>query len=332
MYFKKIRNTITTLLIILLMLVPELVLAYSESIIASGKNIGIELKSKGIIIVGTYQVGNKNPALNANLQTGDKIISVNGIKVNSIEEMLEAIDLRDNETSLNITYLRGSKELNTTLYLEKDNNDVYKTGLYVKDSISGVGTLTFIDPNTKLYGALGHEILEKATGQKLEIKDGKIYESTVTGITPSENGNPGEKNVNYDTSKIYGNVKENTEYGIFGTYTDQIPDNKLYKVAKIDDIELGNAKMLTVIDNDEIKNYDINIIKINKELTGNKNILFEITDNELLRKTGGIIQGMSGSPIIQKDYIIGAVTHVVVDDPTKGYGVFITNMLEEAEN
>ena len=332
MYFKKIRNTITTLLIILLMLVPELVLAYSESIIASGKNIGIELKSKGIIIVGTYQVGNKNPALNANLQTGDKIISVNGIKVNSIKEMLEAIDLRDNETSLNITYLRGSKELNTTLYLEKDNNDVYKTGLYVKDSISGVGTLTFIDPNTKLYGALGHEILEKATGQKLEIKDGKIYESTVTGITPSENGNPGEKNVNYDTSKIYGNVKENTEYGIFGTYTDQIPDNKLYKVAKIDDIELGNAKMLTVIDNDEIKNYDINIIKINKELTGNKNILFEITDNELLRKTGGIIQGMSGSPIIQKDYIIGAVTHVVVDDPTKGYGVFITNMLEEAEN
>ena len=323
MYFKKIRNTITTLLIILLMLVPELVLAYSESIIASGKNIGIELKSKGIIIVGTYQVGNKDPALNANLQTGDKIISVNGIKVNSIEEMLEAIDLRGNETSLNITYLRGSKESNTTLYLEKDNNDVYKTGLYVKDSISGVGTLTFIDPNTKLYGALGHEILEKATGQKLEIKDGK---------TPSENGNPGEKNVNYDTSKIYGNIKENTEYGIFGTYTDKIPDNKLYKVAKIDDIELGSATMLTVIDNDEIKNYDINIIKINKELTGNKNILFEITDNELLRKTGGIIQGMSGSPIIQKDYIIGAVTHVVVDDPTKGYGVFITNMLEEAEN
>ena len=332
MYLKKIRNTITTLLIILLMLVPELVLAYSESIIASGKNIGIELKSKGIIIVGTYQVGNKDPALNANLQTGDKIISVNGKKVNSIEEMLKAIDLRDSETSLNITYLRGSKELNTTLYLEKDNNDVYKTGLYVKDSISGVGTLTFIDPNTKLYGALGHEIIEKATGQKLEIKDGKIYESTVTGITPSENGNPGEKNVNYDTSKIYGNVKENTEYGIFGTYTDEIPDNKLYKVAKIDDIELGNATMLTVIDNDEIKKYDINIIKINKELTGNKNILFEITDNELLRKTGGIIQGMSGSPIIQKDYIIGAVTHVVVDDPTKGYGVFITNMLEEAEN
>ena len=332
MYFKKIRNTITTLLIILLMLVPELVLAYSESIIASGKNIGIELKSKGIIIVGTYQVGNKDPAYEANLQTGDKIISVNGIKVSSIEEMLEAIDLRDSENSLNITYLRGSKELNTILNLEKDNNDVYKTGLYVKDSISGVGTLTFIDPGTKLYGALGHEILEKATGQKLEIKDGKIYESTVTSITPSENGNPGEKNVNYDTSKIYGNVKENTEYGIFGTYTDKLPDTNLYKVAKIDDIELGNATMLTVIDNNEIKKYDINIIKINKETTGNKNILFEITDNELLRKTGGIIQGMSGSPIIQKDYIIGAVTHVVVDDPTKGYGVFITNMLEEAEN
>lgn len=333
MYLKKIRNTITTLLIILLLLIPECVLAYSNEIIASGKNIGIELESQGIIIVGTYQIGNKNPAKEANLQNGDKIISVNNKKVNSIEEMLEAIDLRNNPNSLDIVYLRGSKELKTTLNLEKDGNDIYKTGLYVKDSISGVGTLTFIDPNTKLYGALGHEIIEKTTGQKLEIKNGKIYESIVTGITPSENGNPGEKNVNYDTSKIYGNVSENTEYGIFGTYTEEMPDyDRLYKVANMDDIKLGNATMLTVTNDNVVKGYDISIIKLNRDTTGNKNILFQITDQELLRETGGIIQGMSGSPIIQGDYIIGAVTHVVVDDPTKGYGVFITNMLEEAEN
>jgi stage IV sporulation protein B len=333
MVLKKIKNTITTLLIIFSLFIPNYVLAYSSEIIASGKNIGIELESSGIIIVGTYEIGNKNPAGEANLKNGDKIISVNGTSVSSIEEMLDAIDLRSDDSSLDITYLRGSKELTTSLKLEKDSDNVYKTGLYVKDSINGVGTLTFIDPNTKIYGALGHEITEKTTGQKLDIKDGKIYESTVTGITPSKDGDPGEKNVNYDTSKVYGSVSENTEYGIFGTYTEEITDDsRLYKVAQFEDIELGSATMLTVIEDNTVNEYDINIIKLNKDSTGNKNILFEITDEELLQETGGIIQGMSGSPIIQGDYIIGAVTHVVVDDPTKGYGILITNMLEEAEN
>ena len=329
---KRLKNIITTLLIIVFLTFPNTVLAYSEYIIASGKNIGIELNSSGIIIVGTYEIGNKNPAKEANLQNGDKIVSVNGTDVNSIEEMLEAIDIRDDNEYLDIIYLRGSKELKTTLKLEKDSNDIYKTGLYVKDSINGVGTLTFIDPNTHLYGALGHEIVEKTTGQKLEIKNGKIYESTVTSITPSSDGNPGEKNVNYDTSIIYGEVSENTESGIFGTYTNEIDESKLYKVAQYEDIELGKAEMLTVIDTDKVEKFDINIIKINNNTSSNKNILFEITDQELLEKTGGIIQGMSGSPIIQGDYIIGAVTHVVVDEPTQGYGILITSMLEEVEN
>ena len=333
MFKIKIRNTITTLLIMALLIIPNNVLAYSREIIASGKNIGIELASKGIIVVGTYQVANISPAADANIQNGDKIIKVNGIVVNSIPEMLEAIDVRDDKTSIGITYLRGTKELTTDLKLVKDSNDIYKTGLYVKDSINGVGTLTFIDPNTKLYGALGHEIMEKTTGQKLEIKDGKIYQSNVTSITPSRDGNPGEKNVNYDTSIVYGDVYENTEYGIFGNYTDEIDENaKLYKVASYDNIELGKAKMLTVIASDKVEEYDINILKVNDNKNSNKNILFEITDKNLLDKTGGIIQGMSGSRIIQNGYIIGAVTHVVVDDPSKGYGILITNMLEEAEN
>lgn len=329
---QKLKSTITTLLMILFLTFPTSVLAYSDYIVASGKNIGIELNSSGIIVVGTYEIGNKNPAKEANLQNGDKIVSVNGTEVNSIEEMLETIDIRNNTECLDIVYLRGSKELKTTLKLEKDTNDVYKTGLYVKDSINGVGTLTFIDPNTHLYGALGHEIVEKTTGQKLEIKNGKIYESNVTSVTPSSDGNPGEKNVNYDTSIVYGEVSENTESGIFGTYTNEIDDSKLYKVAQYDDIELGEAEMLTVINNDTVEKFDINIIKVNNNATNNKNILFEIIDQELLDQTGGIIQGMSGSPIIQGDYIIGAVTHVVVDNPTEGYGILITNMLEEAEN
>lgn len=331
MFFKKLKNSILLILTVSLLL-PTQILAYSEYIIAGGENIGIELNSKGIIIVGTYEVDGKNPAEEANLHVGDIITSINNSKVATIEEMLTEIDKVNDVSSVSINYLRGSKTYSTTLKLIKDSNDVYKTGLYVKDSITGVGTLSFIDPNTKLYGALGHEIIEKSTGQKLEIKDGKIYNSTVTSITPSDDGNPGEKNARYDSSIVYGDVKENTSSGIFGSYTDTLPDKKLYKVAKPSQVKTGSAKILTVLSGEEVKEYDINIISVSKEDKKTKNILFEITDSELLEKTGGIIQGMSGSPIIQGQYIIGAVTHVVVDNPKRGYGIFIVNMLEEAEN
>lgn len=331
MFFKKLKNSILLILTVSLLL-PTQILAYSEYIIAGGENIGIELNSKGIIIVGTYEVDGKNPAEEANLHVGDIITSINNSKVATIEEMLTEIDKLNDVSSVSINYLRGSKTYSTTLKLIKDSNDVYKTGLYVKDSITGVGTLSFIDPNTKLYGALGHEIIEKSTGQKLEIKDGKIYNSTVTSITPSDDGNPGEKNARYDSSIVYGDVKENTSSGIFGSYTDTLPDKKLYKVAEPSEIKTGSAKILTVLSGEEVKEYDINIISVSKEDKETKNILFEITDSELLEKTGGIVQGMSGSPIIQGEYIIGAVTHVVIDNPKRGYGIFIVNMLEEAEN
>ena len=330
MFFKKIKNNILLTLIFTLLIIPNYALAYSDYIVAGGENIGIELNSKGVIIVGTYEVNGINPAKEANLRAGDKIIKINNKDVINIEEMLKVIENINNKSNVKITYLRGNKTNDTSLKLSKSSDNIYKTGLYVKDSISGVGTLTFIDPNTKLFGALGHEIIEKNTGQKLEIKDGKIYSSTVTGITRSDIGKPGEKAARYDSSDIFGNVKENTTSGIFGNYTSTIPDKKLYKVAKENDIKTGNATIFTVIDGNTIESFAINILRINKNTT--KNILFEITDSRLLRNTGGIVQGMSGSPIIQDNFIVGAVTHVVVDDPTKGYGIFITTMLEEAEN
>ena len=330
MFFKKIKNNILLTLIFTLLIIPNYALAYSDYIVAGGENIGIELNSKGVIIVGTYEVNGINPAKEANLRAGDKIIKINNKDVINIEEMLKVIENINNKSNIKITYLRGNKTNDTSLKLSKSSDNIYKTGLYVKDSISGVGTLTFIDPNTKLFGALGHEIIEKNTGQKLEIKDGKIYSSTVTGITRSDIGKPGEKAARYDSSDIFGNVKENTTSGIFGNYTSTIPDKKLYKVAKEDEVKTGNATIFTVIDGNTIESFAINILRINKNTT--KNILFEITDSRLLKNTGGIVQGMSGSPIIQDNFIVGAVTHVVVDDPTKGYGIFITTMLEEAEN
>jgi len=330
MFFKKIKNKF--LFMLLLLIIPNIVLAYSDYVIAGGENIGIELKSSGIIIVGTYEVNGNNPAKKAGLQNGDKIIKINDYEVTSIKDMLNYIESLSNKENIKVTYIRGTKENTTTLSLYKDENNVYKTGLYVKDSITGVGTLTFIDPNTQLFGALGHEIIEKNTGQKLEIEGGKIYSSTVTGVTKSNIGKPGEKNAKYDSSKIFGSIYENTSNGIFGKYTNTIPDKNLYQVGTVEDATTGSAKILTVINGENVEEFEINIIKINTSNNVSKNFLFEVTDERLLKETGGIVQGMSGSPIIQNKLIIGAVTHVIVDDPTKGYGISIIKMLEEAEN
>lgn len=330
MFFKKIKTKIIITLLTFV-IIPPTTLAYSKEIIAGGENIGITLNSKGILIVGTYDINGSSPADKADIKSGDIITDIEGNKVNTIEEMASAIN-ESNKDEININYKRNNELKKTKLKLYKDENNIYKTGLFVKDSITGIGTLTFIDPKTKKFGALGHEIQEQSTGKMLEIKDGKIFDSNVTGVVPSTDGNPGEKKAEYNADKVKGITNENTTQGIFGDYTEEIPNKKLYKVANNQDIKEGNAKILTVLKDKEIKEYDIEIIEVNKNNDKNKNFVFEITDKELLNQTNGIIQGMSGSPIIKDDYIIGAVTHVVVNDPHKGYGIFITNMLEEAEN
>lgn len=323
MFFKKIKLIFIS---IMLLTMPINALAYSDYIYASGKSIGINIKLKGIMVVGLYEVNGVSPGVITKINLGDRIIKVNNNEVNSIKEMTDAISKSNNKDSVEITYLRNNKEYKTNLELINDNG-IYKTGLYVKDTISGVGTLTYIDPGTMMYGALGHEIIDKNTKTIVDIDDGKIFKSSVTGITKSTNGNPGSKNALYYNDVVYGNINKNTHSGIFGNFSANTDNLKLYKVSNP---VLGDAKILTVIDSDTIKEYSINITKIN-EFKETKNILFDITDTELLNKTGGIVQGMSGSPIIQGDNIVGSVTHVVVDNPEKGYGIYITNMLTEAE-
>lgn len=328
MFLKKLKKTI---ILLALFIIPINTYAYSEYIIASGANIGIELDSKGIVVVGLYKVDNTYPATDAGIEVGDVITSIDDNNVENINEMVQKINAATNDT-IKIGYIRSDITNYTNLKLHKEN-DICKTGLYVRDSVSGIGTLTYIDPNTKIFGALGHEITDMESGQKLDIKSGKIYSSTVTGVDKSTDGTPGEKNARYDSSKVLGNVGENTIHGVFGTYTNTISADKLYKVATPDVIHKGNAQILTVLKGSTVEPFNINIIKVNSNTSQTtKNILFEITDEKLLSQTGGIVQGMSGSPIIQDDYIIGAVTHVVVDNPIRGYGIFITNMLEEGEN
>ena len=329
MFFKK--NKFQTLIFLLtFFIIPQVSLAYSDKIIASGETVGIKLNTDGILIVGSYEINGHNSLVEAGLKSGDIISKINSNEVHTIEEMVNIIS-DCNCDNLKISYTRDNKTNKTTLPLYEDKG-VLKTGLYVKDSVSGVGTLTFIDPDTKYFGVLGHEITNTTTGKIIDIESGTIFDSKITGITRSSEGNPGEKNALLYTDKVEGTIFENTKKGIFGKYTSKIDTSKLFNVAKIDDIKIGDATILTVLDGVEVGEFSIKITSVNETKDKLKNIQFEITDEKLLDKTNGIVQGMSGSPIIQGDYIIGAVTHVVVNDPHKGYGILITNMLEEAEN
>ena len=328
--FKKVKF-LSLCLFLSFVIIPFNVYAYSNKIVVGGENIGITLNSDGIMVVGLYETGDRSPGRDAGLTVGDVITSVNGEHVDDISGMASKITINDT-SSIKIGYLRDGKNKETTLNLSRDENGVYKTGLYVKDSITGIGTLTYIDPETKIFGALGHEIEEQTTGELLEIKDGKIFTSTVTSVVPSASGNPGEKKAEYNANDVTGEVASNTTEGIFGKYTGKIKSGSTYEVAKPSEVKLGKAEILTVLEGKDISKYEINITSISENSKQkNKNFVFEITDKDLLDKTNGIIQGMSGSPIIQDGKVIGAVTHVVVDNPHKGYGIFITNMLEEGE-
>ncbi|MCI8347349.1 MAG: SpoIVB peptidase [Bacilli bacterium] len=326
----KIKNKLLSLMVLLLFIIPLNVFAYSSHIIPGGETIGIEVNSKGVLVVGFYKVNNSYIGRNAGFEVGDKIIKLDGVDVNSISSMIEIIN-KSTKNTVEFTILRGSSEKNISLNLTEGSDGVLKTGLYVKDSINGIGTLTYIDPETMIFGALGHEIVEKTTAKKFEIKDGIIFGADVVAIEKSTNGNAGEKNAKYDKTEVFGKITGNEISGIFGTYTKELSNKEKLEVAESKDIKTGKATIRTVIKDDKVDEFSINILKLD-ESNETKNILFEVIDERLLKEAGGIVQGMSGSPIIQNGKIIGAVTHVIVNDTTKGYGIFITTMLKEGEN
>lgn len=326
----KIKNKLLlTILLLIITIVPVNTLAYSNYVIASGKTIGIEVNSSGVLIVGFYEVDNTYLAKDAGFEIGDKITKINETKVNSISEMVTALKQIENyETTF--TIIRNNKEKTIKIRLKEDENKILKTGLYVKDQINGIGTLTYIDPKTKRFGALGHEIIETTTAQKFEIKDGKIFQASVSNIKKSRDGLAGEKNATYDKTTSEGAIDNNDITGIYGNYQEEISNMDTLEVGTKEDVKNGKAIIKTVIENNHVEEFNINIIAIDPN-SKTKNILFEITDERLLNKTGGVVQGMSGSPIIQNNKIIGAVNYVIVNDTKKGYGIFITTMLEEGE-
>lgn len=317
------------ILLLMLLLVPMNLLAYSENIIVGGETIGIEAYSKGVVVVGFYKVNGKYIASDT-LKVGDTILEIEGVSVSSIKEMTTLIDKKIKDGKVNALIKRNNKTKKVVLNLVKDGS-VYKTGLYIKEKVTGIGTLTYIDPETKIYGSLGHEIMISESTNRVEVRKGEIYKSFVNGIDRSINGRVGSKNASIDYQTELGTVTKNTSVGIYGIYNKTI-NKETTSVAKWEEIDLGKAVIRTITDGSKIEEYEIEITSLNRNaIDTNKSITFKVTDKTLMEKTGGIVQGMSGSPIIQNGKIIGAVTHVVIDEVNKGYAVFIRTMLEEGE-
>ena len=327
MNFKK---RLLSILFLLTILFPSVVFAYSNKVILGGTSIGIKVNTKYVMVVGFYKVDGKFIGEDAGIKIGDYISKVNNQDITSINNMISVIDKLKESGNIKLTVLRNNEIKTFDLPLIKDLNGVYKTGLYVKDQINGIGTLTYIDPTTNIYGALGHEIADKNTYNKIEINNGNIYKSEITKINPSSQNEPGSKEAKLYYDEIFGTINKNTDKGIFGEFNDKLDINQTIEVASNEEVKTGKAKIYTVLNDFKIEEYEIKIIDIDKN-NPTKNILFEITDKNLLSKTGGVVAGMSGSPIVQNNKIIGAVTHVIVNEPNKGYGIFITTMLEEGE-
>ena len=314
------------LLFLFILIVPFWVFAYSDYVALGGKTLGIKVDTKGVMVIGFYKVNGKYNKGNPNLANGDYIIKVNDIEVSDVQSLSNAIEKFIGDDYVTVTYIRKGIEKNSKLELISVDG-VIKTGLFVKSSIMGIGTLSYIDPNTLIFGALGHEIVESNTNQRVEIKDGTIFNSFVTGIEKSIIGTPGSKIAKFNYNYELGNIVKNTKYGIFGIYNDKVDSNNLMKVGNA---KIGSAVIKTVLNGNNEEQFNIEITKIN-ETSDIKNITFKINDDRLISLTGGVIQGMSGSPIIQNEEVVGALTHVIVDNPYSGYGIFIQRMLEEGE-
>lgn len=306
-------------------------------VIPIGEVVGIKLYTSGVLVVGTSGIQNSNgttckPYENTEIREGDSIIGINETKVNNTNELINAINTSNGE-EVKIKYVRNNEEKECTILPVKDNQGEYKVGLWVRDSAAGVGTVTFYIEDTKSFSALGHAITDIDTGDIIQTSSGEIDDVSIVSIVKGEKEEPGKIQGAIQKDKTIGNIYKNTQYGIFGTIKNinniDINYSKKMNVATRQEIQIGGATILSNIDG-EFKEYKIEIQKTYLSNNyDNKSMLIKVTDEGLLNKTGGIIQGMSGSPIIQNGKFCGAVTHVFVNDPTTGYAVFADKMIQE---
>lgn len=309
------------------------------SVYPGGQPIGVKLNTKGVLVVALSDLDTdkgkaSSPAAAAGIEIGDSIIEINNEKITNAEKISSLINSSEGK-ELNLTIERKGTIFNKKVKPVKANDGKYKIGLWIRDSTAGVGTLTFYDDKTGTFAALGHPITDVDTGTILNVNSGQIVNSSIVSVRKGIRGTPGElKGIFIDEDVVLGEIMKNTECGIFGKSNLNLKNkyNKKMKLALRNEIKEGPAQILTTIDGNNPKLYNIMVEKLLPQNTpGPKSMIIKITDKELLEKTGGIVQGMSGSPIIQDNKIIGAVTHVLINKPDTGYGIYIEWMLKDAD-
>ena len=303
-----------------------------------GISIGVKINNKGALVVGysdisTHEGLSESPGKVAGIELGDIIEEVNGENIETCSDLISKVKTCRND-EMTVKILRGNSEITKKVSLIKEDNE-YKIGLWVRDSTAGIGTLTFYDKDSKTFGALGHPITDGDTNVSFNIKSGTLLRSSVLSIKKGERGNPGEiKGLFINENESIGNIEKNTKSGIYGDGSAELINpnfNKAMTVAYRDEIKEGHAQIITTVEDGGAKAYDIEILKLlPQDEPGSKSMIIKIVDPVLLEKTGGIVQGMSGSPIIQNGKIIGAVTHVLINKPDVGYGIYIEWMLQDA--
>jgi len=310
--------------------------ASAASVVPVGRAVGIKLFSDGVVVVGTSDIvtegGKINPAKACGLKEGDIITHINATEVDTIEEVSALLQQLAGE-SMSISAIRGDTSVELTAQAVRCSADgAYKLGAWIRDSMAGIGTVTYYCPETGAFGALGHGINDVDTALLMPLDSGEILPANVSGVRKGETGKPGQLKGVFDTSATLGQLECNSACGVFGRLEreDWLTGSAMETAAR-DEVRAGDAVILSNISGDTVERYEIRILKVYPESgSEGRDFLIEVTDPRLLEATGGIVQGMSGSPIIQKGKLVGAVTHVMVDNPRQGYGIWIGDMLETA--
>ena len=303
------------------------------TVVPMGNAIGMKLYTAGVLVVGMSEIEGKKPYENSGIKEGDRIVQINQNQIDNTDDLMEAVN-QSNGNKISLQYVRDEKTITTSIKPVKNSSNEYKIGLWVRDAAAGVGTLTFYEPASGMFATLGHGIMDIDTLDLIKIANGELVTTNILSITKGTKGNPGEIRGTIEAGHTIGNISKNTKFGIFGTMNKTsyltVSDENAMQVALREEIKTDKAQIICELENGKKEYYDIEIQKVfvnnNKE---NKSMLIKITDLQLLKKTGGIIQGMSGAPIIQNGKFVGAVTHVLVNDPTIGYGVFADIMLKQ---
>ena len=306
----------------------------TKMVIPVGETVGIKLFSRGVMVVGLADVvtqdGNRSPARECGLRTGDIITHIDGRQVDTIEQV-QTVLCRCCGDEMEIRLTRGGRTVEISAAAVQSKKDgSYRLGAWIRDSMAGIGTVTYYDPDSGKFAALGHGINDVDTKTLMPLESGAIMDSTVTDVQQGEKGCPGELHGSFQTEDL-GTLYANTECGVYGVADRSVFSGKAVPVAKVSQIKVGKATILSNVEGDTVQEYEVEILRIYRCMgQDSRSMMLRVTDERLLEKTGGIVQGMSGSPILQNGRLVGAVTHVLVNDPTCGYGIFAETMLDAA--